>query len=135
MTLLLLAGNLNFKFRIVFWNISFLRFGDLKNESHFLKNKPPLGFLPSLLFHLFHPWRWLGCLKNKDAKKFLKTKIFFRVGPCFSVKKEKTFKKHINIVKRHFVVSYLFISFWLKNLWFWFIPYFFLMSRKYRVNH
>ena len=33
----LLAGNLNFKFRIVFWNISFLRFGDLKNESHFLK--------------------------------------------------------------------------------------------------
>ena len=26
------AGNLNFKFRIVFW-----RFGDLKNESHFLK--------------------------------------------------------------------------------------------------
>ena len=28
----LLGGNLNFKFRIVFWNISFLRFGDLKNE-------------------------------------------------------------------------------------------------------
>ena len=36
-TLLLLAGNLNFKLRIVFWNIFFLKFGDLKNESHFLK--------------------------------------------------------------------------------------------------
>ena len=32
-----LGGNLNFKFRIVFWNIFFWRFGDLKNESHFLK--------------------------------------------------------------------------------------------------
>jgi hypothetical protein len=32
-TLLLLAGNLNFKLRIVFWNISFLRFGDL-NKFH-----------------------------------------------------------------------------------------------------
>ena len=35
--LLLLAGNLNYKLRIVFWNISFWRFGDLKNESHFVK--------------------------------------------------------------------------------------------------
>ena len=33
----LLAGNLDFKFRIVFWNISFWRFGDLKNTSHFWK--------------------------------------------------------------------------------------------------
>ena len=33
----LLAGYLNFELRIVFWNIFFLRFGDLKNESHFLK--------------------------------------------------------------------------------------------------
>ena len=33
-TLLLMAGNLNFKFRIAFWNIFF---GDLKNTSHFLK--------------------------------------------------------------------------------------------------
>ena len=32
-TLLLLAGNLNFKFKIVFWNIYFWRFGDLK-KSH-----------------------------------------------------------------------------------------------------
>ena len=32
--LLLLAGNLNFMFRIVIWNIFF---GDLKNTSHFLK--------------------------------------------------------------------------------------------------
>ena len=32
--LLWLAGNLNFKFRIVIWNIFF---GDLKNTSHFLK--------------------------------------------------------------------------------------------------
>ena len=31
---LLLAGNLNFKFRIVLWNIFF---GDLKNTQHFLK--------------------------------------------------------------------------------------------------
>ena len=31
------AWNLNFKFRIVFWNISFWRFGDVKNESQFLK--------------------------------------------------------------------------------------------------
>ena len=36
-SILLLAGNLNFKLRIVFWNIFFWRFGDLKNESHFLK--------------------------------------------------------------------------------------------------
>ena len=25
------------------WSIFFWRFGDLKNESHFLKKKPPLG--------------------------------------------------------------------------------------------
>ena len=37
-TLLLLAGNLNFKFRIVFGNIFFWRFGDLKNESISEKN-------------------------------------------------------------------------------------------------
>ena len=30
-SILLLAVNLNFKFRIVFWNIFFWRFGDLKN--------------------------------------------------------------------------------------------------------
>ena len=36
-TLLLLAGNSNFKLRIVFWNIFFWKFGDLKNELHFLK--------------------------------------------------------------------------------------------------
>ena len=37
-SILILAGNLNFKFRIVFWNIFFFwRFGDLKNKSHFLK--------------------------------------------------------------------------------------------------
>ena len=34
-----MAGKLNFKLRIVFWNIFSLRFGDLKNESHFLKKK------------------------------------------------------------------------------------------------
>ena len=33
--LLLFAGNLNFKLRIVFGNIHFWRFGDLKNESYF----------------------------------------------------------------------------------------------------
>ena len=59
-TLLLLAGNLNFKFRIVFWNFFFLRFGVLKNTWYFLKKKPPLiktknglrgfkyGFFPSI---------------------------------------------------------------------------------------
>ena len=31
------AGILNFKFKIAFWNIFFSRFGDLKNELHFLK--------------------------------------------------------------------------------------------------
>ena len=30
-------GNINFKFRTVFWNISFLRFGDLNKQSYFLK--------------------------------------------------------------------------------------------------
>ena len=35
--ILLWVGILNFKFRIVFWNISFWRLGDLKNESHSLK--------------------------------------------------------------------------------------------------
>ena len=46
----LLAGNLNFKFRIVFWNIFFRTFGDLKKESHFLKKKPPLGHSYRLRF-------------------------------------------------------------------------------------
>ena len=36
-SIMLWAGILNFKFRIVFWNIFFLRLGDLKNELHFLK--------------------------------------------------------------------------------------------------
>ena len=44
----LLAGNLNFKLRIVFWNIYFLRFGDLKNESHFLKKNT---FRTQLIVH------------------------------------------------------------------------------------
>ena len=35
-TLLLLTGNLYFKFMIVFWNIFF---GDLKNTKHFLKKR------------------------------------------------------------------------------------------------
>ena len=44
-TLLLLAGNLNFKLRIVFWNIFF---GDLKNKLHFLKKKTPLKTLKGI---------------------------------------------------------------------------------------
>ena len=36
-SIMLWAGILNLKSRIVFWNIFFWRFGDLKNESHFLK--------------------------------------------------------------------------------------------------
>ena len=46
-SILLLAGNLNFKFRIAFWNIFFGRFGDLKTTSHFLKKvrvAGPLNF-------------------------------------------------------------------------------------------
>ena len=38
-TLLLLAGNLNFKLRIVFWNIFF---GDLKKRIALSEKKPPL---------------------------------------------------------------------------------------------
>ena len=38
-TWLLLAGNLNFKLRIVFWSIFWGVFGDLKNKSHLLKKK------------------------------------------------------------------------------------------------
>ena len=40
-TLLLLAGNLNFKLRIVFWNIFF--FGDLKKRIALAEKKPPLN--------------------------------------------------------------------------------------------
>ena len=36
-SIMLWAGILNFKFKIVFWNIFFSKFGDLKNESHFLE--------------------------------------------------------------------------------------------------
>ena len=36
-TLLLLAGNFDFKFKIVFLEFFFGRFGGLKNESYFLK--------------------------------------------------------------------------------------------------
>ena len=41
-TLLLLAGNLNLKFRIVFCNIFFWRFGDLKKRIALSEKKPPL---------------------------------------------------------------------------------------------
>ena len=37
--MLLWAGILIFKFRIIFWNIFFWRLGGLKNESHFLKKR------------------------------------------------------------------------------------------------
>ena len=51
--LLLLAGNLNFKLRIVFWNIIF---GDLKNESHSEK---------SHLYEVVHLFlSWLVCIAN-----------------------------------------------------------------------
>ena len=39
--IILWARILNFKFMIVFWNI--FSFGDLKNQSRFLKKKPPLA--------------------------------------------------------------------------------------------
>ena len=44
--IMLWAGILNFKFRIVSWNIGFWRLGGLKNELQFLKKTPlvpPLG--------------------------------------------------------------------------------------------
>ena len=41
-TLLIMAGNLNFKLRIGFWNISFLRFGDQKNSITLSEKKSPL---------------------------------------------------------------------------------------------
>ena len=48
-SIMLWAGMLDFKFRIVFWNTFFWRFGDLKNESHFLKKSHlevyPLSFI------------------------------------------------------------------------------------------
>ena len=50
-SIMLWAGILNFKFRIVFWNIFFWRFGDLKNESHFLK-KSHLNVVPLLKYYL-----------------------------------------------------------------------------------
>ena len=57
-SIMLLKGILNFKFKIVFWNIFFLRFGDLKNESHFLKKatfscKKICNLLMKLKFQLF----------------------------------------------------------------------------------
>ena len=36
-SIMLWAGILNFKFKLVFLEYFFSRFGDLKNESHFLK--------------------------------------------------------------------------------------------------
>ena len=41
-TLLLLAGNLNFKFRIVFWNISFLEIWRFEKRIALSEKKPPL---------------------------------------------------------------------------------------------
>ena len=39
---MLWAGILNFKFKIVFWNIFFSRFGDLKKQIAHSEKKPPL---------------------------------------------------------------------------------------------
>ena len=53
------AWNFNFNFRIAFWNIFFLRFGDLKNSSHFLKNSH-LYFIPTLLINfIYWHFSWL----------------------------------------------------------------------------
>ena len=49
-SIMLLAGILNFKFKIVFWNIFFSRFGDVKNKSHFLKKTPLEDFFVSTVF-------------------------------------------------------------------------------------
>ena len=54
-TLLLLVGNLDFKLRIVFWNIFFWRFGDLKNESHFLKKS---HLYQVEVFYWVQKWRY-----------------------------------------------------------------------------
>ena len=42
-SIMLWPGILNFKFRIVFWNIFFWRFGDLKKRIALSEKKPPLG--------------------------------------------------------------------------------------------
>ena len=60
-TLLWLAGNLDFKLRIVFWNIFFWRFGDLKNESNFLK-KRHLYIKWVIKFDISSDTNWLFCL-------------------------------------------------------------------------
>ena len=79
-----LAGNLNFKFRIVFWNIFFF-FGDLKNESHFLKK----ATFNMTELHTFLSWYYkrtvqhqnnlLGILPSPKAILFvhIETMIFF----------------------------------------------------------
>ena len=41
-------ANNSIKLRIVFWNIFFLRFGDLKNRIAFSEKKPPLSFIQSV---------------------------------------------------------------------------------------
>ena len=59
-----LAGNLDFKFRIVFWNNFF---GDLKNELHFLKKKP----LAHRMTYIQWPWYDQSSSSQRKKKKVI----------------------------------------------------------------
>ena len=45
----LLEGNLNFKSRIVFWNLSFWKFGDLKKRITLTEKKTPLSEMSTFI--------------------------------------------------------------------------------------
>ena len=73
--LLLLAGNLNFKSRIVFRNNFFWRFGDLKNTSHFLKK----SHLYNAAFKCRRQNIFLKCAHKNIKKPALKSSILMAV--------------------------------------------------------
>ena len=76
-SIILWAGILNFKFRIVVWNILFWKLGDLKNESHSLK-KSHLQYVLSI--------STLILAYKSFMKVFRAISIFIRsykMGNCF----------------------------------------------------
>ena len=83
-TLLLLAGNLNFKFRIVFWNIFFLEIWSFEKRIALSEKKPPL--LLSSKFCLCpdsipSPWFWISYpFFLQLAKFFMCTRISTYLG-------------------------------------------------------
>ena len=71
---MLLAGNLNFKLRIVFWNIFFWRFGDLKKRITLSEKKPPLQ-LGEKYVKVRTPILCLVMLQLTCIPRFLKLKV------------------------------------------------------------